>query len=157
MNKYPFFIVMIGASVSIGSPCQSGPATPRIVPSKPFAWNAREDKAVNDAVISAVRRGNKLEVKSGTPYVLFWFDAVPPRTFGGEARVKTLFPGQRFVLRDRHGSIQYKVMGFQKQGLLLRYNSNFNFASFGETRARVSSGSFLVRFKPPAKTPRQTK
>ena len=117
-----------------------------------YPLNQAQDKFVNDAVISAVRVDDKLEIQSETPSPLFWFSAVPAsyERFWKPRPTRILSLGQELVLRDHHGTINYKVMEFQKDGLLIRYDSLFYLMSLGETTPRYSWGSFVVRFKAPA-------
>lgn len=143
------FLDLPDASSAPEEPAKETPtATPQPTLPSQLSFDLEEDKIVNDLVISAVRKGNSLELESGTPpYSFFYFVAVPPR--GMDTKVKTLYPGQEFVIHDRHGSIKYEVLDFQKDGLVVNYRSHFNLMSFGETKPRIKEMSFIIRFKEP--------
>lgn len=135
------------------APTKPAPVVPT---AKPFPFDAKEDRDVNRAAVYAVRRGSKLEIQSKIPYVLFYFEAIPPR--GLEQSTKLLSPGQRFIFPDRHGRIEYQAMAFQKQGLLVRYHNEFNMGTPRNGKSPNTSGSFLIRFKnSPTQAPKPPK
>lgn len=118
----------------------------------PHAFDAREDKLVNDVIVSAVRKGNGLEVESVAPSSLF--RAVPPL---GAATKKTLVPYQEFSLYNTHGFVRYKVMDFGKDGLNVRFYNCFNLNTVDSATPHIQSGSFIIRFKAPMKTTQTAK
>ena len=130
----------------------NAPAFPETRAPDPYALDEKEDKRVNTAVLSAVRDGDQLKVESNSTDELFWLDAVStPANNTGNISAKVIKPGQEFVIPNGHGSVRYKVMDFQADGLLIHFHNRFNLSSYRESTTRAPSGSFVVRFKSPVK------